>query len=51
MGFKEKYTTQEFLDIEVLIDKDTKEKDKTVISNDAMAIGELLETLCNKLVK
>ena len=49
MGFKDKYTTKEILDVEILVDKNTKEKDKTVLSNDAMAIGELLETLINTM--
>ena len=51
MGFKEKYTTEDILNVEILIDKDTKEKDKHIISNDAMAIGELLETLSNRMVR
>ena len=45
MNFKNQYTTSE------LIAKDDKEKSKIVLSNDAYAIGQLLETLCNKLVK
>jgi len=48
MGFKDKYTTKEILDVEILIDKNTKEKDKMILSNDAYAIGQLLETLINK---
>lgn len=51
MGFKDKYTTREILDVELIIDKDTKEKDKVIISNDAYAIGELLECLANRMVK
>jgi len=51
MSFKDKYTTNEKLSIAVLIDKDTKEKDKVVLSNDAYAIGELIETLTNMLVR
>lgn len=49
MGFKEKYTTKEILDVEILIDKDTPEKDKIILSNDAFAIGEQLECLNNRL--
>ena len=49
MSFKEKYTTADVLSVEVLIDKNTKEKDKVILSNDAYAIGELLETLINTM--
>jgi hypothetical protein len=54
MSFKEHYTTSELISKESLIDlkdlpKDFKlEKDKTLISNDAMAIGQLLELLINR---
>lgn len=51
MAFKDKYTTVDILDVAILIDKNTKEQDKIIISNDAMAIGEMLELLCNKLVR
>ena len=51
MSFKDKYTTPDILDVAILMDKHTKEQDKIVISNDAMAIGEMLELLCNKMVK
>lgn len=51
MAFKDKYTTPEILDVAILIDKKTPEQDKIIISNDAMAIGEMIELLCNKLVK
>lgn len=45
MGFLEKYTTQE------KIDKDTegKEDKKTILSNDAYAISELVDNLINKI--
>lgn len=48
MSFKDKYTTKEILDVEIILDKDTKEKDKMLLSNDAYAIGQLLETLINR---
>ena len=51
MAFKDKYTTADNLEVSMLMDKDTKEKNKIIISNDAMAIGEMLELLCNKMVK
>ena len=43
MSFKDNYTTSE------LKLKDNKEKDKVELSNDAYAIGELLECLNNRL--
>lgn len=49
MGFKEQYTTKEILDVAILVDKDTKEKDKIVLSNDAYAIGEMLDYLIQQL--
>ena len=45
MGFASKYTTAEKVAADTSIDK--KEKDKTSLSNDAFALGELLETLTN----
>jgi hypothetical protein len=44
MGFKEVHTTIEKQKKEPIL-----EKDKIVLSNDAMAIGELLETLINTM--
>lgn len=49
MSFKEQYTTAELAASD--ISKEKIEKSKTVISNDAMAIGQLLECLINKMVK
>lgn len=43
MSFKDKYTTAS-----IKAKEGVKEKDKTVLSEDAMAIGELLECLINK---
>ncbi len=45
MGFKDKYTTASLITSDISPDK--KEKDKIPLSNDAYAIGELLETLIN----
>jgi hypothetical protein len=42
-NFKDKYTTAD------LVLSDAKEKDKVTLSNDAYAIGQLLECLINKL--
>ena len=49
MSFKEKYTTADVLSEKIALDKDSKEKDKIIISNDAMAIGEMLECLINTM--
>ena len=62
MGFKEQYTTAELVSKEVnylallgeseVIPKDVVyEQNKIVLSNDAFAIGQMLECLINKLVK
>jgi hypothetical protein len=51
MSFKDKYTTVDVLDVAILIDKNTKEQNKVIISNDAMAIGEMIELLVNKMVR
>ena len=51
MGFKDKYTTKGLLDVAILIDKNTKEADKMLVSNDTYAIGEMLELLINKMVR
>ena len=51
MAFKEQYTTAEIQNAALAIDKDTKEKEKTVLSNDAYAIGQLLECLINKMTR
>lgn len=51
MSFKDQYTTKEILDVELILNKDTKEKNKIILSNDAYAIGQLLETLTNKMVR
>ena len=45
---KDQYTTADTLAVEILIDKDTPEKDKIVLSNDAFAVCQLLETLINR---
>jgi len=49
MAFRDKYTT----DALILKDPDPKkpEKNKIILSNDALAIGELLECLINRMVK
>jgi hypothetical protein len=47
MSFKDKYTTANLITSDTSPDK--KEKDKVVLSNDAMAIGELLECFINKM--
>ena len=44
LNFKDTYTTSDL----ILIDDKDKEKDKIVLSNDAYAIGQLLECLINK---
>jgi hypothetical protein len=64
MSFTDEYTTNELLlrksssnfvmnlegVPEVLVDEDSdKEESKIILSNDAYAIGQLLETLINKL--
>lgn len=43
MSFKDKYTTSELITKDTSPDK--KEKDKTIISTDAYAIGELLDSI------
>lgn len=48
MTFKDEYTTKDVLDVEMILDPKTPESKKTVISNDAMAIGQLLECLINR---
>lgn len=45
MSFSNRYTTES----RVLADKDGVESKKVVLSEDAMAIGLLLETLSNKM--
>jgi hypothetical protein len=45
MSFKEKYTTADLITSDTSLEK--KEKEKIVLSNDAYAIGQLLETLIN----
>lgn len=45
MNFKDKYTTADLIAADLSPSKE--EKDKTVLSNDAYAIGQLLETLIN----
>lgn len=47
MKFKDKFTTKELIDADLSQSKI--EKDKTVLSNDAYAIGQLLETLINTM--
>lgn len=47
MNFKDKYTTNDLISADLSISK--VEKDKTVLSNDAYAIGQLLETLINTM--
>ena len=49
MEFKEKYTTSEKIQKET--DKDLKEKEqkKTQVTNDAFAIGEMIENLISKI--
>jgi len=49
MNFREKYTTADLIAEDKTPDK--KEKDKMILSNDALAIGELLECWINKMVK
>jgi hypothetical protein len=41
MNFKDKYTTEE----KVKADTKGKEKDKTIITNDTYALGEIFETM------
>ena len=54
MSFKESYTTSELvtkestLDLKDLPKEYVLEKDKIILSNDAYAIGQLLETLINR---
>lgn len=48
MSFKDMYTTKDVQDVEIILDPKTPELKKIVISNDAMAIGLLLELLINK---
>lgn len=45
LAFRDKYTTSDIVAKDTSLEK--KEKDKIIISNDSMAIGELLETLIN----
>jgi len=47
MEFKEKYTTNEKIDTEAKDAevKEKKEKTKTILSNDAYAVGEMVEQL------
>lgn len=40
MNFKDKYTTED----KIKADDTGKEKDKTIITNDTFALGEILET-------
>ena len=46
MVFRDKYTTADLIASDDTPDK--KEKTKIIISNDALAIGELLEVLINR---
>jgi hypothetical protein len=41
MNFKDKYTTEE----KIKADTKGKEKDKTVITNDTYALGDIFETM------
>lgn len=45
MNFTEKYTTAE----KIAADKEGKEEKKTSLSNDAFAIGEMLNAVIHKL--
>ena len=45
MTFNDKYTTQE----KITADKEDKESKKTILSNGEYAIGELIESLANKI--
>lgn len=47
MGFSDKHTTADKISKDSSQEK--KEKDKIVISNDAFALGELLECLINTM--
>jgi hypothetical protein len=47
MNFKDKYTTED----KIKADTKGKEKDKSVITNDAFALGELLEQLNSNMDK
>ena len=47
MNFKDKYTTE----AKIKADTSGKEKDKTVITNDTFALGELLEQLNSNMDK
>lgn len=47
--FTDKYTTNELIAADYSESKI--EKEKTVLSNDAYAIGQLLECLINRMVK
>ena len=47
MNFKDKYTTED----KVKADTNGKEKDKSVITNDTFALGELLEQLNSNMDK
>jgi len=54
MGFTDKYTTSEKITAEtnvIILDKDLipVEKDKVVVSNDAFALGDVIQELINKI--
>ena len=47
LAFRDKYSTSELVAKDMSLEK--KEKDKIILSNDAMAIGEMLELLINTM--
>ena len=49
MAFRDQYTTASLVTLDITSGK--LESKKVVLSNDALAIGELLESLINKMVK